>query len=116
MAAIDWPSTLPQFPLSDGYSEVAQDGVIRSMPDAGAAKVRRRFTAVATYLSVRYQLTATEKGYLDTFYRTTTRGGTIRFNWPHPEGGTVEARFRTPPAFSALDVEVIASFEMEVLP
>ena len=116
MAAIDLPSTLPQHPLSDGYSEVAQDGAIRSAPDSGAAKIRRRFTAIATYYGVRYQLTTTEKGYLDTFYRTTTRGGTLRFDWPHPDGTTVEARFRSPPKFAALEVDVIASVELEVLP
>jgi hypothetical protein len=116
MAAIDWPSGLPQYPLSDGFNEAIQDGTIRSRPDIGAEKVRRRFTALAVRLSIKYQLTASEKAILDSFYKTTTRGGTLRFDWPHPVDGTVEARFAAPPSYSALEVEVIAAVQLEVLP
>ena len=106
---------IPEYPLADGFSETVQDGALRSRMDSGLEKIRRRFTATPTLYSTRYQLTAEQKQLLDYFYRTTTRGGTLRFNWPHPHGYSVEARFRAPPAYSALDVETIASVQLEVL-
>jgi len=106
---------LPEFPMPDGFSETVQDGALRSRSDSGLEKIRRRFTATPTLYSTRYQLTAEQKQLLDYFYRTTTRGGTLRFNWPHPHGYSVEARFRAPPVYSALDVETIASVQLEVL-
>ncbi|HNU27159.1 MAG TPA: LamG domain-containing protein [Planctomycetota bacterium] len=105
---------LPEFPMPDGFSETVQDGALRSRSDSGLEKIRRRFTATPTLYSTRYQLTAEQKQLLDYFYRTTTRGGTLRFNWPHPHGYSVEARFRAPPVYTATDVEVIADVRLEV--
>ena len=105
---------LPEFPMPDGFSETVQDGALRSRSDSGLEKIRRRFTATPTLYSTRYQLTAEQKQLLDYFYRTTTRGGTLRFNWTHPHGYSVEARFRAPPVYTATDVEVIADVRLEV--
>lgn len=105
---------LPEFPMPDGFSETVQDGALRSRSDSGLEKIRRRFTATPTLYSTRYQLTAEQKQLLDYFYRTTTRGGTLRFNWTHPHGYPVEARFRAPPVYTATDVEVIADVRLEV--
>ncbi|QLH37711.1 MAG: hypothetical protein HWD60_00095 [Defluviicoccus sp.] len=44
MSAV-WPSSLPQKPLVDGFSETAPNLVVRSPMDVGPAKVRRRATA-----------------------------------------------------------------------
>ena len=45
MADIDWPATLPQEILAEGYEEGLPDVLVRTKMDAGPDKVRRRATA-----------------------------------------------------------------------
>lgn len=106
--------TLPEFPLQSGYSNMGPEGVIRSSSDSGVDAVRRRWTAVPTYIDAQYQLTTFQRQVLENFWKTTTKQGTIRFNWPHPEYGQVEARFRGRPSYSAIDTEVAANVSLEV--
>lgn len=116
MASIDWPTTLP-VPRQEGYSESPPNNTIRSRIDSGAAKVRRRFTAGVRQLTVAYALTQTEVGYLDTFYVTTSKSGSLAFNYTHPRtGATVEARFLEPPVYSDFNWLALATVKLEVLP
>jgi hypothetical protein len=88
--SIIWPSTLPQYVLSDNYSRAPVDNTIESEVDSGGyVEKRRRFSAEVDIVSVSYQMTLTQKGYFNTFFRSTLYSGTLRFNWPDPEiGGT----------------------------
>ena len=111
-----WPATLPQAPLTDGFSEIPQDGTLRTETDIGPSKTRQRFTALASYYTVRYAMTAAQKATCITFYKTDTKGGSLAFTWPHPETGNVQARFLSPPKFTPRETDVVADIALEVLP
>lgn len=108
--------SVPEVPLIDGFSEVPQDGTLRSSVDSGPPKVRQRFTALTTAYDLAYGCTAIQKQILDDFYRRVARGGSLAFNWPHPHGYTCEARFSGPPQYVPDGSGVIARCRIEVLP
>ena len=111
----NWPDTLPQAFSQDGYQETLPNVTIRSEMDAGPAKSRRRFTCQVTPIKGQMVLTTAQKGYLKTFYNTTTAGGSLSFTFPH-DGADV-LRFVGPPVitpFAAIDW--MADFELEKLP
>lgn len=80
MANATWPSTLPP-PQAD--NSTAYDGVsnvVRSDTDAGVAKVRRRFTAVAQPFNCTLKLTQAQWATLQAFYRDTLQDA-LPFDW-----------------------------------
>lgn len=106
---------LPEYPLQAGYRSFGPKGVLRSPSEAGIDAVRRRWTKVPDYVDAQYQLTSFQRQLLEDFWKRQTKQGTLRFNWPHPEYGLIEARFRGRPMYSAVDVESIASVELEIV-
>ena len=119
MATIDWPSTLPTVPLTDGFRETTSSGRIMSRMSVGPAKVRRRSTAVSRYFTVEYILTTTQKGYFDTFYVETSKMGTLPFDWTRPDSATeVEARFKPDeePTMEPDGVDYRLRMTLEVMP
>jgi|ADurb_Leu_02_Slu_FD_contig_41_16848_length_484_multi_1_in_0_out_0_1 hypothetical protein len=119
MAIPSWPNALPQNLLSEGYNESLRDNVLRSTPDAGPAKVRRRATAGVKPVSGRQALTTTELQALITFYETDLLDGSLRFSWTSPIDGTtaVEMRFTSPPSWSAIEPGLWdVAIAVEVLP
>lgn len=116
MAAITWPSSLPG-PLQDGYGEAPPDTTVRTKMDAGPDKIRRRYTAAPRPFSLRFHLTRDEVATLDAFYVTTSRSGSLRFNWTHPRtGAACEARFLSAPKYAPDGPEASAAVEIEVMP
>ena len=116
--ALTWPTTLPA-PNQNGYGETPPNNVISWKPDYGLAMLRRRSTAGVRPLSLQYTLTQAEIATLDTFYVTTTLGGTARFNFTHPRTlSTVSARFLDgkAPDYSSLSHLGLVSVALEVLP
>lgn len=107
---------LSRYPLQDGFSEMPQDGVIRSATDIGPSKTRQRFTALATYFTAQYDADNNQRQVLDHFYRSVTRGGSLAFEYPHPDGYNVDARFASPPQYTPNNQEYTASVALEVLP
>ena len=118
MASITWPATLPQDFLVQSYSESPPDNLIRQSMDVGPPKVRRRQTAAPRIIRAAQNLSSTELGYLETFYVTTSYSGALAMDLPHPRtGSTVEARFKTPPTYTALGAgRWMVNYEFEVLP
>ena len=96
MADIDWPSTIPQAFQQDSFSEATASAVLRTSMDTGPTKVRRRTTSNPDIWSGRMILTSTELADFKTFYRTTSKYGSERFNFPNQYDllSTVEARFK----------------------
>ena len=100
---IVWPVALPDLPLMS-WSESFAETRIRTETDTGPAKVRRRSTAGVRNLSLPFALTEAEMATLDTFFHTTTAGGSLRFEWQHPRTGvTYEMRFLDAPQFTETD-------------
>lgn len=116
MPSITWPSTLPQ-PEQSGYGEQAPNSTIRTEMDAGPVKMRRRYTAAPRLFSLTYHLTAAEVATLDAFYVTTSRSGSLEFNWVNPRTlAACTARFVDAPRYSAVGHEADVSVQIEVLP
>jgi len=107
---------LPTYPGQEGFSETPQDGTIRGATDIGPGKTRQRFTSLATYMGAAYWLTRAQRLILDDFYKRVTRGGSLSFVWPHPDGYNVTARFASPPAYVPNNQDVTATISLEVLP
>lgn len=90
MASYVWPSSLPQTPLAS-YSEISGAIILRTQPDAGPAKMRRRGQRPDT-LSVQFDMSSAQVETLRTFAMETLRG-TARFDFTHPRTlQTVEVR------------------------
>lgn len=116
--AIVWPASLPQTPLMS-YSKQLAETRIRTETETGPAKVRRRYTAgVLRYNGIAFLLTTAQKATLETFFDTTTAGGSLPWEWQLPDtGATREFRFLEPPTFTQLNHQAYrCTMALEVLP
>ncbi|MEN6538924.1 MAG: hypothetical protein ABFC67_04865 [Mizugakiibacter sp.] len=114
-----WPATLPP-PIADNstaYSGVSN--VLRTEMDAGVAKVRRRFTAVATPFACTLRLTQAQYQTLITFYATTLQDA-LPFDWTDFRTGvTATYRFVQRPAGQYIQGSVNrwqVTLQLELLP
>lgn len=117
MANPTWPATLPN--PEYGLSEGDVDGmIIRSNNDAGVAKARLRYTAVAVPLSGTIMMTRAQYATFENFVRNTLKY-VLAFDWQDmmTDSGPVTYRFVKRPraARSGYD-QVSVSIEMERLP
>lgn len=83
----DWPASLPP-PLVNGAGYTPQENTIRTQMVAGAAKMRRRFTAVPEMFAFTLRLTRAQVDTLDAFVVGTLKD-VLPFDWQN---------FRRPPA------------------
>lgn len=114
-----WPSTLPP-PLADNTTSYqAVSNAIRSNQDAGVAKVRRRFTAVATPFNCSIKLTQAQYATLITFYETTL-ADVLPFDWTDfRTNATATYRFIQRPAGSFQKGSInrwLVTLQLEKLP
>jgi len=79
--SVIWPPALPQMPLSN-YSETSGVMVIRTQPDLGPAKQRRR-SQRPDRLNVMFDMSTAQVEILRVFIQDTLRGVT-RFGFTHP--------------------------------
>ena len=113
-----WPNTLPTYPLIENFQEGVANTSIRTEMDQGPAKVRQRTTAAVSNLSLSYLLNKSQITDLETFYKTTLKGGTLSFDFVHPRAGTtVSCRFISPPQYGAGNGNFFrVILELEVMP
>lgn len=118
MAIANWPATLPQSFHLNGFSREYPENRLRTRVDVGPAKVRRRQTLAAAKMTGNMYLDTTQKTELDTFIETTTISGSLCFNFPVPEGGTVVCRFgEALPLISMVSPDTyMVTIELEILP
>ena len=119
MADITWDANLPQYVLISGYAEAPPNVTLRTEMTSGKPKYRRNKTASIRPIQCQVRLSYTQKALLDTFYCTTTKGGTLAFNWVHPiSRDAVEMMFAEPPTYtpSANGAHVIGALALEMLP
>lgn len=113
-----WPASLP-LPLSNTLQETPPQSLIRTQMDGGVPKVRRRSTATVRKLSFQLMLSAAQVSALDTFFVTTTLGGSDSFDYTHPRtSAAVTARFTTPPTYADANTgdHYLTTIELEILP
>lgn len=118
MAVPDWPATLPQSLEIEGYTQSPADVLLRTAPDAGPAKVRRRFTAGIEPVKGKIMVTSTQLGYFRTFFDTTLFNGSLRFNWKDPiTAAAKELRFTKQPSWTPLGGTMyLINMDLEILP
>ena len=113
----NWPSSLPSMPLSDGFSEIVPDNIIRTNMDTGASKIRRRTTASPRLLNVSYLLSKADINVLDDFYLTTLKSGSLIFSYNHPRTNISEnVRFLKKPEYISTNGEYFkVNISLEIL-
>ena len=77
---IMYPSTLPFLNL--GWSMVSSDNVLRSQPERGPAKTRRKTTAKTKTYSGTIVLTSEQLGIFMDFVENTIADGALSFGFP----------------------------------
>ena len=83
MAAIDYPTTLPN-PMQGAFDESMLETKVQDSGEVGAARLRNRFTRSLNRWKFTIELTGAQKAALYTFYETTLSRGVEPFNWTHP--------------------------------
>ncbi|GIX17695.1 MAG: hypothetical protein KatS3mg119_1881 [Rhodothalassiaceae bacterium] len=99
-----WPAGLPQRPLREGARFVRASNVIRTTFEAGVAKQRRRYSAVAEEADLQMLMTQAELATFLTWYRDTLgEAGTFTWrDWRDPAEPPATWRFRAPPQITPL--------------
>lgn len=78
MPTFEWPTSLPQSPLLEGFSDVPQDSVIRSEMD-GLTKQRNRYSAVINDVVESYLMSPAQFSTFRDFYFQTLGNGAEEF-------------------------------------
>jgi hypothetical protein len=88
-----WPSTISQKLSREGYGEEPFDNTIKSTPDQGVPKIRRKYTGKMR--SVRGSIWLDDDSAYNTymtFYYTEAAEGAAYFTFDDQHGGTMPAR------------------------
>lgn len=97
---INWPTSLPQSPLVEGFADEKEDITIRIQMEYGFDKVRKRFSFPIGVMTFPILLTSTQVQTLDDFYNTTLLAGQLTFNVTNPRLQiTVEAMILQRPQY-----------------
>lgn len=112
-----WPSSLPQYVLREGFSESIGDGRLRSQPDKGPAKVRRRSSMMPKLLQCRMIMSAEQLALMQEFVDDTLMNGSLPFLMPDPiTRNPALVRFADNlPAWTSRGIHFDVSFDLEVL-
>lgn len=119
----EWPNSLP-IPLVENVSYTPGENVISSQMDAGAAKRRRRFTAVPESVTFRLLIDPAQLQTLQEFVAITL-ADVLPFDWrefrkPNDLTTAAQYRFRSRPVYSYvgpglwyadLDLELLTTFQ-----
>jgi hypothetical protein len=90
----NWPVTLPQSPLIDGFSRTLRKHKQSFEPEGGKSKDVLFFTAVPEIMSVSFNVDKAQYDTLQTFYKVTTLFGTQYFTFADPHtGSNINVRF-----------------------
>lgn len=113
---IEWPLSLPQTPLLEGYSDQPQDSVIRSAM-TGLTKQRNRYTAILYDVEESYLMTPAQFNTFILFYESTLGNGAANFLKMHPVSDTTQVYRMTGPYNMEFNgVKYRVDLKMERLP
>lgn len=98
-----WPLTLQQVLLTDNFSYVPGDTLLRSDTDTGPQKVRSRYTDGVDQYSCAVHIDIDLVATFKLFYKTTLGNGARTFSYNDPfTGDPGEFRFFEPPEIRPL--------------
>jgi hypothetical protein len=84
-----WPLSLPQCPILNGFSEQKQTNVVAFTPDVGPPKITRRSTSSLWKTSLTYRMTTAQLATFNSFYEVTLKDGSLPMTWKHPVNQTL---------------------------
>lgn len=113
-----WPATLPAYVNQDSYSEQPFDNAVRTQFEGGNYKMRRRFTVTPVKVQAGLTLTGAQRTYLNDFFVTTCKGGTLAFDWvlPSSQAATVMVFTQSPKISAAGPDTFVAMLELQTVP
>ena len=118
--SINWPTALPRSFLPSGFRRQLKDLALRTQPDVGRVRVRRRSTQKIYIISGRLLLRdVTQLEALDDFYFDTLGAGSKSFNWVDPlnKGTALEMIFTESPTYRPQGpIAHIAAVDLEAFP
>ena len=113
----NWPVSLPQCFLPNGYSEEGADNLISSSNEIGPDKVRRRSTSAPYRITGVLKCSATQKIIFRDFFHNDIKSGSKTFYFPNSEGGDpLLVRIIPPYNLSRVGVSWRVKIDLEVLP
>ncbi len=83
MSVSVWPSSLPN-PQREGFQMQALDPRLRRVAETGPPGYRRRWSSVASVVSLSIDVTRNEKATFDGFYEQAVQFGSLPFYMPDP--------------------------------
>ena len=92
MAAVLWPTALPQSFEIEGYSIRPSENVIREQMEVGPPKTRRRASVSTVAVAAELKLTESQREFFDAFYKNVLFHGTRAFKM-RDTGGTFREYF-----------------------
>jgi len=84
MTTAAWPSTIPQCPILNGFTETPQPNVAKFTPEVGPPKYRRRSTAKGWMTNTTWRFSTAQLASFKTFHETTLKDGSLPFTMNHP--------------------------------
>jgi hypothetical protein len=100
---------MPSFPypdaeiMRDGYEETPPDNVIRSQPDMGPGKERKRSTAAPRPVKFQVKLSKAQIAGVDTWFASDIADGALAFDYKHPRSeAACSMKFNAPPQYLPL--------------
>lgn len=118
MAYPNWPSTLPEYVLEQGFSEQMPDQLLQTSMEAGRSKTRRRYSTNNPAFTVSIAMTLAQRAIFEDFIDDDLVGGSLPFTWVHPLHRTAaNFQLRKPmPKWTVRGEAHIVSFGMERVP
>ncbi|HYD87109.1 MAG TPA: hypothetical protein VEA80_06530 [Vitreimonas sp.] len=104
-----WPDV--RKPLREGWQGPAPDGVRRSTMDDGTTKKRVASSAIGAVEAFTLKLTDSEAALVRAHW---DGNKALRFAFPHPVWGAVEAEYDSPPVFSEKGLFRFVQLRLEI--
>ena len=118
--AVAWPSQLPQYLNTEGFSFEAGSSVIESQNEIGPSKRRRVTTKPIDTINASMDMTKTQVDFFRTFFDVTLNAGLTSFNFNDPFTNTpaeylFRGQYRVSPKGNGGEFFVV-SFQWEIVP
>jgi hypothetical protein len=113
-----WPVGLPQSALVGQWDESPAPANVEFSVEVGPPKLRRRISSAGRLINNTLLLTVAQRATFMTFYETTTKNGSLPFDWDHPIDGTPKTwMFEEEPAISLISGNVFqVSLKLRIMP
>lgn len=113
----NWPASLPQCFLPNGYTEEGPDNLLSSGNDIGPDKVRKRTSSAPYPMSGVLKCSSTQKIAFKDFFKNDIMSGAKAFYFPNSEeGDPLLVRIIPPYKLSRVGVSWRIKLDLEVLP